>query len=161
MERVGADISDIAVFLDYAHTPDALEKLLLTVRGFREKGQRIILLFGCGGDRDRTKRAVMGRVATRLADITVLTADNSRGERTADILRDILKGVDKEKAYTVIPDRRAAIGYAIDIAKKGDIVLLAGKGHEEYEIVGERRLPFSERAIVYECLRRKGNGNEN
>lgn len=160
IERVGKNPFGISVFLDYAHTPDALEKLLLTVRGFRLEGQRIFLLFGCGGDRDRTKRAAMGRVASRLADFLILTSDNCRTERAEDILRDILKGVDKEKPHIVIPDRRTAIAYAISEAKQGDIVLLAGKGHEEYEIQGSKRLPFSEREIVRECFARRGEGEQ-
>lgn len=159
IERVGENPFGISVFLDYAHTPDALEKLLLTVRGFRAAGQRIVLLFGCGGDRDRSKRAAMGRIASRLADFLILTSDNCRTERAEDILHDILKGVDKEKAYTMISDRRAAIAYAIENAKRGDIVLLAGKGHEEYEIQGSERLPFSEREIVRECFARRAGGD--
>jgi UDP-N-acetylmuramoyl-L-alanyl-D-glutamate--2,6-diaminopimelate ligase len=95
----------------------------------------------------------MGSIATRLADLTVLTADNSREENTADILRDILKGIDKEKPYTVVPDRREAILYAIRAARPGDFVLLAGKGHEEYEIREGQRLAFSERDIVTEALK--------
>ena len=160
MERIGKGSCDISVLIDYAHTPDALEKLLLTVRGFREAGQRIVLLFGCGGDRDRSKRAAMGRVASRLADFLILTSDNCRTERAEDILRDILKGVDKERAHIVIPDRRSAICYAIENAACGDIILLAGKGHEEYEIKGAERLPFSERAIVSECLARRAGGHD-
>lgn len=153
IERVGENRLGISVFLDYAHTPDALEKLLLCVRGFRAPEQRIVLLFGCGGDRDRTKRAEMGRVASRLADFLILTSDNCRSERPEDILHDILKGVDKERPYKILPDRREAIAYAVSNARRGDILLLAGKGHEEYEIRGRMRIPFSERTIVQECMR--------
>lgn len=156
MERVGENALGIRVFLDYAHTPDALEKLLLSVRRFRRADQRIILVFGCGGDRDRTKRRKMGRIATRLSDLTVITSDNARSEDPAAIIADILKGIDKEKPYKIIKDRREAIAYAIKVARAGDIVLLAGKGHEEYEIKGRERLPFSERRIVMECLAEKG-----
>ena len=160
MERVSDETDDITVFIDYAHTPDALEKLLYSVRDIRESGAKIHLLFGCGGDRDRTKRAVMGRVGSRLADFLILTADNSRSEKTADILRDILRGVDREKPHTVIENRKDAIAFALQNAKSGDIVLLAGKGHEEYEIIGQERLPFSERDVVREELlrRKKGGG---
>ncbi|MBR6728291.1 MAG: UDP-N-acetylmuramoyl-L-alanyl-D-glutamate--2,6-diaminopimelate ligase [Clostridia bacterium] len=154
MERVRED-SDIAVFLDYAHTPDALERLLRTVRGFRTPRQQILLLFGCGGDRDRSKRAEMGRIASRLADTVILTSDNSRSERPEDIINDILKGIDKERPYLVVPDRRKAIAAAVDMAQSGDILLLAGKGHEDYEICGEQRLPFCEREIVRDCLKRR------
>lgn len=155
MERVGENTLGISVFLDYAHTPDALEKLLLTVRRFRRADQRIILLFGCGGNRDRTKRRKMGRIASRLADLTIITSDNARSEDPNAIIADILKGIDKEKPYKIIADRREAIAYAVDTAAPGDILLLAGKGHEEYEIKGRYRLPFSEREIVAACMAKK------
>ncbi|MBQ3483099.1 MAG: UDP-N-acetylmuramoyl-L-alanyl-D-glutamate--2,6-diaminopimelate ligase [Clostridia bacterium] len=160
IERVGENRLGVSVFLDYAHTPDALEKLLCCVRGFRAPEQRIVLLFGCGGDRDRTKRAEMGRVASRLADFLILTSDNCRSERPEDILHDILKGVDKERPYKILPDRREAIAYAVAHARRGDILLLAGKGHEEYEIRGRARIPFSERDIVCECIRAREEAND-
>lgn len=158
MERVDAPGWDVKVFLDYAHTPDALFHLLHTVREFAERSARITVLFGCGGDRDRTKRPEMGRVASALADLCVITSDNCRGEEPNRIIEDILRGVDKEKPYIVIPDRREAILYAIANARAGDIVLLAGKGHESYEIRGEERLPFSEREIVFDAMRRRLGG---
>ncbi len=157
MERV-TNAGEPAVFLDYAHTPDALERLLCSVRRFRESGQQIILLFGCGGDRDRGKRAEMGRIASRLADLTVITSDNCRGEDPQAIIRDILKGIDKEKPYKVIVDRAEAIAYAIDQAKETDILLLTGKGHETYEICGQKRLSFNERELVRACMRRRAKG---
>ncbi len=152
MERICREDKEISVFLDYAHTPDALEKLLLSARGFAAPHQRIVVLFGCGGERDKGKRREMGRIASRLADLVILTSDNARGEDADGILEQILRGVDKEKPYSVIKDRRLAIAYAIENARAGDILLLAGKGHEEYEIRGKSRLPFSEREIVAECL---------
>lgn len=152
MERICDGQGNIHVFLDYAHTPDALEKLLLSARGFAAPHQRIVVLFGCGGERDRGKRKEMGRIASRLADFVILSSDNARGEDPDAILEQILRGVDKEKPYMVIKDRRLAIAYAIENACAGDILLLAGKGHEEYEIRGKHRLPFSERRIVAECL---------
>ncbi len=155
MERIGENPLGIHAFIDYAHTPDALEKLLHTVRGFVKEEQRILLLFGCGGDRDRGKRREMGQIASRLADLLILTSDNCRSERAESILEDILRGVDKEKPYIVIKDRRAAIEYAIENAIAGDVLLLVGKGHEEYEIRGEQRLPFSEREIVTNALKRR------
>ena len=152
MERVCTRADLPIVLLDYAHTPDALEKLLRTVRACMGKKGRLAVLFGCGGDRDRSKRAEMGRIASSLADLVVLTSDNCRSERPEDILRDILKGVDKEKPYRVIPDRREAICYAVKTARAGDAVILAGKGHETYEIRGAERLEFSEREIVRDLL---------
>ena len=151
MERVAGTPPEFSVFLDYAHTPDALEKLLRSVRGFAGE-RRVVLLFGCGGDRDRAKRPLMGRIASRLADFLILTSDNCRSEEPEAILSEILRGVDKEKPYTVIADRREAIRYAILNAQPGDVILLAGKGHENYEIRGCERLPFSERDIVRACL---------
>ncbi len=158
MERVCENRLGISVFLDYAHTPDALEKLLLTVRRFRQDRQRIILVFGCGGDRDRSKRRKMGRIATRLADLTVITSDNARGEDPNAIIADILKGIDKEKAYKIVLDRKEAIAYSVEAAGPGDILILAGKGHEEYEIKGRERLPFSEREIVAAFMEKKEQG---
>ncbi len=159
MEHVPAKQGAPTVFLDYAHSPDALEKLLLTVRGFCKPNERVTVLFGCGGDRDRSKRAEMGRIASRLSDMVILTSDNCRSERPEDILRDIMKGVDKEKPYRVIADRRDAIRYAISTARESDIIVLAGKGHEEYEIRGRERLDFSERDIVRACLASREEGD--
>ncbi len=144
---------DFHVFIDYAHTPDALEKLLLSVRGFKTKESRIVLLFGCGGEREREKRRTMGQIASKLADLVIITSDNSRGEDTSKIIADILKGIDKEKKYTVIEDRRDAIERAIkEFVRKGDILLLAGKGHETYQIDGNGVHQFDERKIVAEAL---------
>ncbi len=156
MERMPlAEDAGLSVVIDYAHTPDALEKLLQSVRGFRRQGERVVLLFGCGGDRDRDKRKQMGRIASQLADLVIVTSDNSRSENPEQIIADILKGMDKERPYTVIGDRRLAIETAVQTAKTGDILVLAGKGHERYEIIGDRRLPFDEREIVMEALRRR------
>ena len=164
MERIipGAG-ADFTVYIDYAHTPDALEKLLKTVREFRRPEQRIVLLFGCGGERDRGKRPMMGRLAEALADLVILTSDNSRGEEPAGILRDILEGITSMDHCIVIPDRAQAIRYAVRQANAGDILLLAGKGHEEYEITREGKFPFSERELVRfayaERLQADGNGD--
>ena len=152
MERVGDSPLRISVFIDYAHTPDALERLLLSVRRFKGAAQRVILVFGCGGDRDRSKRPKMGEIATRLADFTVLTSDNPRSEPPETILSEIAVGMNPEKPHKIIPDRREAIAYAIGVAREGDIVLLAGKGHERYEIRGDARLAFDERAIARAAL---------
>ncbi len=156
MERVRLGLeADFSVLIDYAHTPDALEKLLLTARGLVQKGGRTVVLFGCGGDRDRTKRAVMGEIAARLADHVIITSDNSRGEDPMQIICQIVAGIPPQKAYTVIPDRASAIRYAIESAKAGDLILLAGKGHEEYEIVGGERRPFCEGRLVKEAFRER------
>ncbi len=154
MERVGIPDSCIrfpentTVYIDFAHTPDALEKLLGVAHTMRRRGRRIVLLFGCGGDRDRSKRKVMGRIASRMADFVIVTSDNSRSENPGSIIADIMTGLDKESAFTVIPDRAEAIAYAIQHARAGDIILLAGKGHETYEITADGVHPFSEREIV-------------
>ena len=149
MERVSlGENADISVFIDYAHTPDAVENLLKSVRAFRENEQRIVLLFGCGGERDRSKRREMAQIASRLADFVIITSDNSRGEAPEQIFSDILKGMDKEKEFALIEDRRAAIEYAVFNSKKKDVIILAGKGHERYEINALGRLPFDEREIV-------------
>ena len=147
MERVPLDIADFMVFIDYAHTPDALGKALNTSRELAKDG-RVILLFGCGGDRDRGKRKSMGRIATMLADLTVVTSDNPRSEPPERIIEDILRGIDREKPYAVIPDRREAIEYAIEEARAGDVVLIAGKGHEKYEIGASGTFPFDEAEVV-------------
>lgn len=153
MERVclPAD-ADFSVLIDYAHTPDALESLLRAVHGLKKRAQRVVLVFGCGGDRDRGKRAQMGQIASRYADYVVITADNSRTEPTSDIIADILKGVDRRSHYRVIQDRREAIRHVIAHAKRGDVILLAGKGHENYEIKQNQRLAFDEKAIVTEAV---------
>ena len=150
MERVRLPETDVpfSVFIDFAHTPDALESLLRTVHDFRRRGQRIVLVFGCGGDRDRSKRKVMARIASRMADSLVITSDNSRTENPADIISDILLGVDKESEFAVVPDRAEAIRYAVKYARSGDIILLAGKGHENYEIDRGGKHPFCEREIA-------------
>lgn len=155
MERVPLkDHVGFSVFLDYAHTPDALENLLTTAKRFRRHGERIVLLFGCGGDRDPAKRPLMAAVASRMADAVVVTSDNSRTEDPIAIIGDILKGMDGACDHVVIPDRREAIRYVVRCARRGDIILLAGKGHETYEIDKNGRHPFSEKEIVMEAAER-------
>ena len=149
MERVRIDAPvDFSVFVDYAHTPDALENLLGTARSFCREGQRVVLVFGCGGDRDRAKRPQMGAVASRLCDMVYVTSDNSRSEDPDAIIKDILGGIDREKPYRVIRDRAVAIETAVREARAGDIILLAGKGHEAYEIDATGKHPFDEKEIV-------------
>jgi UDP-N-acetylmuramoyl-L-alanyl-D-glutamate--2,6-diaminopimelate ligase len=144
----------IQIVVDYAHTDNALENLLMTAREF--KPRRVILVFGAGGDRDRDKRERMGRVAARLADWTVLTSDNPRTEDPGDIIAAIEKGFAKEGArtYEIEPDRKKAIVRALATANKGDIVLIAGKGHETYQIFKDRTVHFSDIEVVEEALRR-------
>lgn len=140
---------DLNVLIDYAHTPDALERTLRSVRAFMPRDSRLLLLFGCGGDRDKSKRKIMGQIASRLADFTVVTSDNSRSESPQEIIKDILKGINKEKEFVVIESRRdAIIAVILQYARQGDTVLLAGKGHETYEIDGKGMHPFDEREIV-------------
>ena len=151
MERVRlCDGAGISVFIDYAHTPDALENLLVTARGFKTSGNRIVLVFGCGGDRDRTKRPLMGGVASRLADLTVVTSDNSRSEDAEEIISDIVSGFSAGGEYKIVKDRRSAIEFVIKNAHSGDIILLAGKGHEKYEIDSSGKHDFDEKKIAAE-----------
>ncbi len=146
IDRVDID-APYSVIIDFAHTPDAMVNVINTVKAFAEG--RIIALFGCGGDRDRTKRPIMGSIATEMCDLAIITSDNSRSEDKDAIIKDILEGVKKDN-YKVVPDRREAILYALSIAEKGDVILCLGKGHEEYEIdtLGKHR--FSEYEIVVE-----------
>jgi len=156
LERVaagGARAPD--VFVDYAHTPDALARVLAAVRPYTSG--RLIVLFGCGGDRDPGKRALMGAVAVERADAVVVTSDNPRTEDPLRIIDDIRPGLAAAGAGVdvhVEPDRRAAIALALALARPGDVVVLAGKGHETYQIVGTRRHPFDDRLIAAEALER-------
>jgi UDP-N-acetylmuramoyl-L-alanyl-D-glutamate--2,6-diaminopimelate ligase len=143
------------VVVDYAHTDDALARLLETAREITPG--RVIVVFGCGGDRDRTKRPLMGEEAARASDFAVATSDNPRSEDPMAILQDVEPGVKRAggvegKTYRMIPDRREAIRFALNLAKPGDTVLLAGKGHEAYQIIGNQSLPFDERAVARELL---------
>ncbi|MBI4541640.1 MAG: UDP-N-acetylmuramoyl-L-alanyl-D-glutamate--2,6-diaminopimelate ligase [Gemmatimonadetes bacterium] len=138
------------VLRDYAHTPVAMERALATVRALT-KG-RLFVLFGCGGDRDRGKRPLMGAIAARDADITLLTADNPRTENVERILDDIEEGMGATPHLRIV-DRRAAIARALSMARAEDTILLVGKGHETYQVVGSEKLPFDERAIVAELVR--------
>ncbi len=152
-----------AVFIDYAHTPEALRASLGTLRecvdrgesGGRPRGRprgRVIVLFGCGGDRDRSKRPLMAKAAQEFADEVIVTSDNPRTEDPDAILRDILAGIDKTKPFLVIPDRRRAVRHAVLCARDGDAVLLAGKGHEKYEITADGKHPFDEEEIARRAL---------
>ena len=138
------------VFVDYAHTEDALKNVIGALRQI-SKG-RIIVVFGCGGERDKGKRPKMGKVASEMADYAIITNDNPRSEEPQDIISDIKKGI-KTKNYFVIPERIEAIRKSLSLAKKGDVVLVAGKGHEDYQIVKDKIIHFDDREAVLECLR--------
>ena len=135
------------VVIDYAHSPNALENILMTARGFT--AGRLICLFGCGGDRDRTKRPIMGAIARELADVVVVTSDNPRTEEPKAIIRDILDGMEEGEGLVYVePDRIRAIGWALAHGQTGDVIVLAGKGHETYQEVGTVQYPMDEREIV-------------
>ncbi len=140
------------VIIDYAHTPDALEKCINTILNLRRQtgAGKLITVFGCGGDRDKGKRSIMGRISTEKSDITVITSDNPRFEDPERIISDILEGVKEDSVYYVFVDRKEAIIRALEMAQEGDIVLIAGKGHEEYQIIKDMKIPFSDVQVVKE-----------
>jgi UDP-N-acetylmuramoyl-L-alanyl-D-glutamate--2,6-diaminopimelate ligase len=157
-ERIEAG-QPFLVVVDYAHTDDALRNLLATARELNANG-RIITLFGCGGDRDRTKRPLMGEAAGRVSEIVVLTSDNPRSEDPLLIINDVIVGVQRTKAKLFVePDRQKAIEIALDEARSGDIVLLAGKGHETYQVLRERTIEFDDREVARRLLSRRGYGD--
>ena len=142
---------DFTVIIDYAHTPDGLQNILSTFRDCEKN--RLVVLFGCGGDRDKTKRPIMGAVAARLANFVIVTSDNPRTEEPMAIIEDITKGLKGiHTPYKVIENRIEAIHYAIKHAKSGDIIVLAGKGHETYQIIGTKKIHLDEREVVKEAL---------
>jgi UDP-N-acetylmuramoyl-L-alanyl-D-glutamate--2,6-diaminopimelate ligase len=155
MERVPAD-APFQVFVDYAHTDDAMEKVLDAVRPLTKK--RVIVVFGCGGDRDRTKRPRMAKVAEKFADCIVVTSDNPRSENPDAIIEEIVAGFsdDGRQRSRVEPDRRRAIELAMGEAREGDVVVIAGKGHEKYQIVGSTRSHFDDVEVAREILQRRG-----
>jgi len=138
------------VVIDFAHTPDSLQKLLETYRPFA-KG-KLILVFGCPGDRDREKRPIMGEIAARLADYTIVTTDDPYGEKPEAIVEEIVAGQDTRDKYTIEIDRRRAIEKALQMANEGDIVLIAGRGHEKFQDFGGKQVPFDDREVVREIL---------
>lgn len=150
IEVVNTD-TDYTVIIDYAHTPDGLLNILNAICGFA-KG-RVITLFGCGGDRDKTKRRQMGRIAGQLSDFCIVTSDNPRSEEPGLIIKEVLEGVkETDCKYAAIENRFEAIEYALDNAKTDDIILLAGKGHEPYQILKDRTIVFDEREIVLKLI---------
>ena len=156
MESVPTD-GDYSILIDYSHKPDALEKALKTLRPVTRG--RLTVLFGCGGDRDRVKRPIMGAIAAQNADLVIVTSDNPRTEEPMEIIREILPGLKKGRAASkVICDRIEAICWAIDNAAPGDVILLAGKGHEDYQVVGHEKHHMDEREIVAEHLEKRKQG---
>lgn len=141
---------DIHVIIDYAHTPDALENVIKTAKGFATN--RVITVFGCGGDRDNSKRPMMGKIADELSDIAILTSDNPRTEDPNQIIGHVLNGMSSD-SYEVVVDRREAIKRAIEIAQKEDIILIAGKGHENYQIIGKEKTHFDDKEVAMEFLK--------
>lgn len=153
MERLDAE-SGFRVLVDYAHTPDALQNVLIASREFTRN--RLICVFGCGGDRDRGKRPLMGRIAEAFADVVIVTSDNPRTEDPHQILRDILNGMDQSKHVVSMENRKEAIAHALHIAEEGDTIVIAGKGHEPYQEIGKQRFPFDDRLIAHEILEEMG-----
>lgn len=154
-EQISGSDDDIRVFIDYAHTETALRALLTAARNLTPPPHKIILVFGCGGNRDREKRAPMGRAAQELADFTIITSDNARYEEPTAIIKEILQGHTDPKRRRVIVERKRAIDTAIRTADPGDVVLLAGKGHEKYEVVKGDITPFDESTIAIEALAKR------
>jgi UDP-N-acetylmuramoyl-L-alanyl-D-glutamate--2,6-diaminopimelate ligase len=158
-EVVSSAKDEVTVVVDYAHTDDALRNLLETARPLASG--RLITVFGCGGDRDRPKRPLMGAVAGRFSDVIVMTSDNPRSEDPNRIIEEIQRGItadtrrDSAQRALAIVDRRSAIATAIEIARPGDLVLIAGKGHEKYQVIGDRTLPFDDAAVAREALARR------
>ena len=153
MEIVPADVP-YTIIIDYAHTPDGLENVLNCVREITEG--KVICLFGCGGDRDKTKRPIMGEIAAALSDVAVITSDNPRSEDPEAIIEDITAGIGKGGAKIIVDsDRRSAIKKALDTASEGDVVVLAGKGQETYQILAGGKIHFDEREEVAQILSEK------
>lgn len=140
------------IILDYAHTPDGLENILKTAREFT-KG-KLICVFGCGGDRDKTKRPIMGKIGSKLCDISVITSDNPRNEDPLEIINDIVKGIEKHN-FEIIESRKAAIKRAMEIASPGDVIVIAGKGHEDYQVLKGKTIHFDEREVVSEIIKER------
>jgi len=136
--------------VDFAHTPDALENIIKTIDELRQGGQRLIVVCGCGGDRDKSKRPVMGGMAAKMADVAIFTSDNPRTEDPEQILREMEMGVESGDKYLKITDRHEAIKTAVMLAEPRDIILLAGKGHEDYQIIGTEKHHFNDKEVVKE-----------
>jgi len=149
LERVGQS-GNFSIFVDYAHTEDALKNILQALRPIAEK--KIIVVFGCGGERDKGKRPKMGNIVSRLADYAIITSDNPRSEDPRDIIEDIKRGIERDN-YCVVPERLQAINKSLLMAQKGDIVVVAGKGHENYQVLKDKIVHFDDRQVIKECLK--------
>ncbi|MBU6375978.1 MAG: UDP-N-acetylmuramoyl-L-alanyl-D-glutamate--2,6-diaminopimelate ligase [Bdellovibrionales bacterium] len=149
LERV-SNSRGLHLLVDYAHKPDALEKVLSMLSEFKKPDQRIITVIGCGGDRDRGKRPIMGRVSAQYSDLSIVTSDNPRTERPSSIIEEILQGIPNPEKILVREDRRQAIFEAVQLARAGDIVLIAGKGHEDYQILGDPKAPDGVRKVHFD-----------
>ncbi|MBR6267982.1 MAG: UDP-N-acetylmuramoyl-L-alanyl-D-glutamate--2,6-diaminopimelate ligase, partial [Selenomonadaceae bacterium] len=151
---------DFSVIVDYAHTPDGVENVLQTARQIAKR--HIITVFGCGGDRDRTKRPIMGRLAAELSDVVIATSDNPRTEDPEFILSQVEEGVKErigQKHHECIVDRRTAIFRAIELAEQNDIVVILGKGHEDYQILKDRTIHFDDKETAREAIAEKEQKN--
>ena len=145
---------DFTVIVDYAHTPDALDNLLTLVSELPH--ERILSVFGCGGDRDKSKRPIMGSIAVSKSDMSIVTSDNPRSENALDIINEIVSGIQEGSGnYNIEPDRREAIGKAVSLAHKGDIVVIAGKGHEDYQLINGVKNPFDDRKVAGDMIRER------
>ena len=157
MQLVSGRDDVFAVVVDFAHTDDALRSLLETARGITHG--RLITVFGCGGERDATKRPLMGAVAGRLSDLVIVTSDNPRSEDPSQIIRDIELGRDDSTQWLTMPDRAEAINQAIQKARPGDVVVIAGKGHEQHQVIGTQKVPFDDSTVAREALALRRSGS--
>jgi UDP-N-acetylmuramoyl-L-alanyl-D-glutamate--2,6-diaminopimelate ligase len=156
MERVENRLG-ITLLVDYAHTGDALENVLTTLSELAVA--RIITVFGCGGDRDPGKRPIMGRIAAAMSDLAIVTSDNPRSEKPEAIVLDILNGIESKRKAVAVVDRKLAIQSALEEARPGDTVVIAGKGHETYQQIGSEKIPFDDAAIAESVLKVLGVWN--
>ena len=152
LEKISID-ADFTLLVDYAHTPDALRNAIKASRELLSGTGKLITLFGCGGDRDKEKRPLMGEVASTLSEFTIITSDNPRGEKPEDIISEILTGIDSKASFDSVPERRSALKMALDIAETGDVVLIAGKGHEDYQETMGVKTRFSDKEVLEEIMR--------
>ncbi len=139
------------IYIDYAHTPDATAEVLKAIKDI-EENKEMIVIFGCGGNRDKSKRAEIGKIVSSFADIAIVTSDNPRNEDRIEIIKDIMMGIDRKKPHLIIPERKEAIMCGVKIAKNERVLVLLGKGHEEYEIDSTGKHYFSEKNVIDEAL---------